>query len=84
MQNCAEKVSDAKGYFVQLSTARGGFSDTGLECVLSRTKSFFAATGVLRRLHCQLPPRVQETLFRVVRGEVFDVAADILATRENG
>ncbi|MER8536982.1 dTDP-4-dehydrorhamnose 3,5-epimerase family protein [Mesorhizobium sp. M1005] len=38
----------------------------------------------MRRLHCQLPPRVQEALFRVVRGEVFDVAADILATREHG
>lgn len=33
--------------------------------------------GVLRGLHCQMPPRAQDKLVRATRGAVFDVAVDI-------
>jgi len=33
--------------------------------------------GVLRGLHYQLPPKAQDKLLRVVKGEIFDVVVDI-------
>jgi len=35
--------------------------------------------GVLRGLHCQLPPQAQTKLVRVLEGEIWDVAVDLRA-----
>jgi dTDP-4-dehydrorhamnose 3,5-epimerase len=40
-------------------------------------QSLSAASGTLRGLHFQLPPRAQTKLVRVLTGAIFDVAVDI-------
>jgi dTDP-4-dehydrorhamnose 3,5-epimerase len=66
---------------------RGYFSETWNEHALEQAglpsrfvqdnHSFSAASGTLRGMHFQVPPRQQVKLVRVLSGAIFDVAVDI-------
>ncbi|RWP10338.1 MAG: dTDP-4-dehydrorhamnose 3,5-epimerase [Mesorhizobium sp.] len=72
-----ERFGDARGFFAE-TYSEERFSDAGLELrFVQDNHSYSAASGVLRGLHYQLPPRAQDKLLRVVRGRIFDVAVDI-------
>ncbi|MCV3210535.1 dTDP-4-dehydrorhamnose 3,5-epimerase [Mesorhizobium sp. YC-39] len=72
-----KRFGDARGFFVETYNEER-FSDAGIDLrFVQDNHSYSAATGILRGLHYQLPPRAQDKLLRVVRGRVFDVAVDI-------
>ncbi|MER8638094.1 dTDP-4-dehydrorhamnose 3,5-epimerase [Mesorhizobium sp. M1273] len=72
-----KRIGDARGFFVETYNEQW-FSDAGIEVrFVQDNHSYSAATGVLRGLHYQVPPRAQDKLLRVVRGKVLDVAVDI-------
>jgi dTDP-4-dehydrorhamnose 3,5-epimerase len=72
-----KRFGDARGFFAE-TYSEERFSAAGLELrFVQDNHSYSAATGVLRGLHYQLPPRAQDKLLRVVRGRIFDVAVDI-------
>lgn len=71
------RLSDARGFFVETYNEER-FSDAGLELrFVQDNHSYSGASGVLRGLHYQVPPRAQDKLLRVIRGKVLDVAVDI-------
>ena len=74
---CPPKFGDARGFFSETyNSARLREAGIDLEFVQDN-HSFTAATGTLRGLHYQLPPKPQDKLVRVTRGSIFDVAIDI-------
>ncbi|MCP2218494.1 MULTISPECIES: dTDP-4-dehydrorhamnose 3,5-epimerase [Bradyrhizobium] len=71
------KFGDDRGFFSETYNAESlGARGVALTFVQDN-HSFSAASGVLRGLHYQLPPKPQAKLVRVVRGRIFDVAVDI-------
>ncbi|MDG6921215.1 MAG: dTDP-4-dehydrorhamnose 3,5-epimerase [Nitrososphaerota archaeon] len=71
------KVSeDNRGFFMETFT-RTEFSHAGVNIEIFQINHSRSARGVLRGLHFQGHPYEQAKLVRCVRGEVFDVAADI-------
>lgn len=68
---------DERGFFLE------SFNLETFEAVVGRRPDFvqdshsLSVRGVLRGLHFQLPPKAQDKLVRVTRGEVFDVAVDV-------
>lgn len=71
------KFGDERGFFSETYNARS-FTEAGVDLLFVQDNhSFSAASGVLRGLHYQLPPRAQDKLVRVTRGRIFDVAVDI-------
>jgi dTDP-4-dehydrorhamnose 3,5-epimerase len=71
------RFSDDRGFFSETYNAEA-FAAAGIDLVFVQDNhSFSAASGVLRGLHYQLPPRAQDKLVRVTRGAILDVAVDI-------
>jgi len=71
------KFGDDRGFFSETYNARA-LAEHGIDMIfLQDNHSYSLASGVVRGLHYQLPPRAQAKLVRVVRGRVFDVAVDI-------
>ena len=72
-----KRFEDERGWFSEV------YSQSALEAVgiatpfVQDNHSFSRETGVLRGLHCQLPPHAQAKLVRVAAGRVLDVAVDI-------
>ncbi len=66
---------DARGFFLE-SFNEAAFADAGLDVHFVQDNQSRSAKGVLRGLHYQLR-HPQGKLVRVVRGKIFDVAADI-------
>ena len=68
---------DARGFFME------SFNQQAFDAAVGETVAFVqdnhsrSAKGVLRGLHCQLPPHAQGKLVRVTQGAVFDVAVDV-------
>ncbi|CCV04113.1 dTDP-4-deoxyrhamnose-3,5-epimerase [Mesorhizobium metallidurans STM 2683] len=72
-----KRFGDARGFFVETYNEER-FSEAGIDLrFVQDNHSYSAATGILRGLHYQLPPRTQGKLLRVVRGRILDVAVDI-------
>ncbi len=68
---------DARGFFSETYNA-GTFAKHGLDPIFVQDNhSMSIEAGVIRGLHYQLPPHVQDKLVRVVRGRIFDVAVDL-------
>ena len=68
-------VRDARGFFLE-SFNEATFADAGLDARFVQDNHSRSGKGVLRGLHYQLR-QPQGKLVRVVRGKIFDVAADI-------
>lgn len=66
---------DDRGFFLE-SFNEARFADAGLEARFVQDNHSRSAKGVLRGMHYQLR-HPQGKLVRVVRGKIFDVAADI-------
>jgi len=71
------RIADDRGFFSE-TYSREKFAEAGLRHDwVQDNHSHSALAGVLRGLHYQEPPFAQDKLVRVVRGSIFDVAADI-------
>lgn len=70
------RFSDPRGFFME-TYKRSDFVQAGIDLGFVQDNHSFSRRGVLRGLHFQLPPRAQGKLVWVVRGAVWDVAADI-------
>ena len=68
---------DARGWFYE-SYSRRAFADVGIETeFIQDNRSFSAAAGTLRGLHCQIDPAAQTKLITCVRGAILDVVVDV-------
>jgi len=67
---------DNRGFFLE-SFSKKDFDLAGIKMDVIQTNHSRSVAGVLRGLHFQAPPYEQAKLVRCIRGEVFDVAADI-------
>jgi dTDP-4-dehydrorhamnose 3,5-epimerase len=69
--------ADERGYFYESFNARSFAEATGFTRNFVQDNHSYSHYGVLRGLHCQLPPHDQSKLVRVVQGVVYDVALDV-------
>ena len=68
---------DDRGYFFE-SFRHDRLSDfIGYDLNFVQDNESKSSKGVLRGLHCQLPPHAQTKLVRVIEGAVLDIAVDI-------
>ena len=71
------KSGDERGFFSETYSQRA-LADAGFDRpFVQDNHSMSGRKGVLRGLHFQRAPALQDKLVRVVRGAVFDVAVDI-------
>ncbi len=68
---------DERGHFYESFHADNFSIATGFSRPFVQDNHSHSHYGVLRGLHCQLPPHDQNKLVRVVQGRVFDVALDL-------
>ena len=68
---------DERGHFYESFHARNFAEATGFTRAFVQDNHSQSHYGVLRGLHCQLPPHDQSKLVRVTRGTVYDVALDL-------
>ena len=72
-----ERLADDRGWLSEIygeaAFRQAGVTETFVQDNVSRTPQ----AGVVRGLHGQAPPQAQAKLFRVVRGEAFNVAVDL-------
>ena len=68
---------DERGFFME-SYNKNLFEENGIRIdFIQDNHARSGPVGVLRGLHCQLPPMAQTKLVRVTAGSVFDVAVDL-------
>lgn len=66
---------DGRGFSVNVYNA-ADFSDCGVPTSFVEDFTSYSKRGVLRGLHFQRAPHLQDKLVRCTKGEIFDVAAD--------
>src|SRR5437867_1197736 len=72
-----KKLGDHRGFFSEVYS-RKLLREHGVDTeFVQDNHSLSAEKGVLRGLHYQIAPMVQDKLIRVVRGAILDVAVDI-------
>lgn len=73
------KFTDSRGFFAETySLAR--LLDVGIALpFVQDNQSYSETAGTIRGLHCQIAPRAQGKLVRVIRGAIWDVAVDARA-----
>lgn len=72
-----EPIQDARGSFQRVWCARE-FAEHGIEADPAQANlSTNRASGTLRGLHLQLPPKAESKLVRCTRGAVWDVIVDL-------
>jgi dTDP-4-dehydrorhamnose 3,5-epimerase len=70
------RFGDDRGYFSETYSAPR-LAEAGITAAFVQdNQSFSRARGTIRGLHCQVAPRVQGKLVRVIRGAIWDVAVD--------
>jgi dTDP-4-dehydrorhamnose 3,5-epimerase len=73
------RFGDDRGFFAE-TYAAPKLAEAGISLpFVQDNQSFSAAAGTIRGLHCQIAPRVQGKLVRVLRGAIWDVAVDARA-----
>lgn len=71
------RIEDHRGFFSETYNA-SSLEASGISVnFVQDNHSYSKSAATLRGLHFQTPPRAQDKLVRVVRGEIFDVAVDI-------
>ncbi|WP_422081513.1 dTDP-4-dehydrorhamnose 3,5-epimerase [Ulvibacterium sp.] len=70
-------LGDERGYFLETFRQDALDAFLGVSLDFCQDNESQSAYGVLRGLHCQLPPHAQTKLVRVVQGRVLDVVLDI-------
>ncbi len=71
------RMGDERGFFSE-TYSRKALAEAGFDrAFVQDNHSMSSRRGVLRGLHFQRPPFMQDKLVRVTRGAVFDVAVDI-------
>lgn len=73
-----EVFNDMRGFFEE-TYKYSEFKDNGIGSPFVQQNHSFSKKGVLRGLHFQTGPKAQGKLVKCVRGEIFDVAADLRA-----
>ena len=68
---------DDRGFFFESFNQADFEKETNLSPTFVQENHSRSIKGVLRGLHYQLPPKAQDKLVRVVKGEIFDVVVDI-------
>jgi len=68
---------DDRGFFFESFNQTEFEKETNLAPIFVQENHSKSTKGVLRGLHYQLPPKPQDKLLRVVKGEIFDVVVDI-------
>ena len=68
---------DDRGFFFESFNQVDFEKETNLAPIFVQENHSKSIKGTLRGLHYQLPPKAQDKLVRVVRGEIYDVAVDI-------
>ena len=68
---------DNRGFFFESFNQATFEKETNLSPTFVQENHSRSNLGVLRGLHYQLPPKAQDKLVRVVKGEIFDVVVDI-------
>jgi dTDP-4-dehydrorhamnose 3,5-epimerase len=68
---------DDRGYFVETFRQDLFEAAIGYKVNFVQDNESKSTKGVLRGLHCQLPPYAQAKLVRVIEGKVLDIAVDI-------
>ena len=68
---------DNRGFFFESFNQEDFEKETNLAPIFVQENHSKSTKGVLRGLHYQLPPKPQDKLVKVVRGEIFDVVVDI-------
>jgi dTDP-4-dehydrorhamnose 3,5-epimerase len=72
-----KRFGDHRGFFLETYSSRD-FAALGIaDQFLQDNHSLSAATGTVRGLHFQTPPRAQAKLVRVLRGRILDIAVDL-------
>jgi dTDP-4-dehydrorhamnose 3,5-epimerase len=72
-----KKFGDARGFFSE-TYSRPRFAEAGIDMEwVQDNQSYSAEQDVLRGLHFQVAPFVQDKLVRVLRGSIFDVIVDL-------
>jgi dTDP-4-dehydrorhamnose 3,5-epimerase len=70
------RFGDDRGYFSE-TYSLPKFEQAGItQAFVQDNQSFSRQKGTVRGLHCQVAPRVQGKLVRVLRGAIWDVAVD--------
>ena len=74
-----KRFGDERGFFSE-TYSRKALAEAGFaRDFVQDNHSLSGRRGILRGLHFQRPPHMQDKLVRVTRGAVFDVAVDIRA-----
>ena len=68
---------DNRGFFFESFNQADFEKESNLSPTFVQENHSRSNKGVLRGLHYQLPPKAQDKLVRVVKGEIFDVVVDI-------
>jgi dTDP-4-dehydrorhamnose 3,5-epimerase len=71
-----QAFEDERGFFLERYN-QGVFQNHGIDIHFVQDNHSQSSKHVLRGLHFQIPPRAQDKLAWVARGEAFDVAVDL-------
>jgi len=71
------KFGDNRGFFSETWSAAKLAAQGFAQTFVQDNHSLSTQAGTIRGLHCQIAPKIQGKLVRVIRGAIWDVAVDI-------